>query len=277
MMRLASVLLVLTLLTTSVISGTFAKYVTSDGAESSARVAKWGVTVEASSDLFQDSYATNDAVTDSSNISLSVRASDKQDEIKGDDDQVTQEAKTGALLVAPGTSGSLTAFTLNGSPEVAVSVSYSATLTLTGWEYKVKDGDSEKTVTYCPIVITVGSTKYQMGTKPAYDENNKLGTDNSKLSEDDYNALNNIGTTYYTIEAFQNGVNDAIAAYSKNYAANTDLSSLTDAAPSIGWLWAFSDGAEGAYQTDAADTALGNLATAPTISLDVTATVTQID
>ena len=50
MMRLASFLLVATLLTTSMISGTFAKYVTEGSASDSARVAKWGVEVEATDD-----------------------------------------------------------------------------------------------------------------------------------------------------------------------------------------------------------------------------------
>ena len=45
MMRLASSLLVAVLLTTSVISGTFAKYVTEDSAQDSARVAKWAFTI----------------------------------------------------------------------------------------------------------------------------------------------------------------------------------------------------------------------------------------
>ena len=58
MMRIASVLLVCVLLSTSVISGTFAKYVTEVTASDSARVAKWGfdtasITI---SDLFKDSY-----------------------------------------------------------------------------------------------------------------------------------------------------------------------------------------------------------------------------
>lgn len=42
MMRLASCLLVAILLTTSVISGTFAKYTTSSTGTDSARVATWG-------------------------------------------------------------------------------------------------------------------------------------------------------------------------------------------------------------------------------------------
>ena len=45
MMRLASVLLVLCLLTTSVISGTFAKYTSSVSGEATATVAKWSIEV----------------------------------------------------------------------------------------------------------------------------------------------------------------------------------------------------------------------------------------
>ena len=56
MMRIASALMVATLLSTSVISGTFAKYVTEDSASDTARVAKWGVTVQASGDLYATEY-----------------------------------------------------------------------------------------------------------------------------------------------------------------------------------------------------------------------------
>jgi len=62
-MRLASVLLVLTLLSTSVISGTFAKYTTSDSSEDSARVAKWGFEATDNAvvldNLFEKSYGTS--------------------------------------------------------------------------------------------------------------------------------------------------------------------------------------------------------------------------
>ena len=51
MMRLAAVLLIAVLLTTSVISGTFAKYTTSAESEDSARVANWGFERSNSMDL----------------------------------------------------------------------------------------------------------------------------------------------------------------------------------------------------------------------------------
>ena len=50
MMRLSALLLVAVLLTTCVISGTFAKYVTTDQETDSASVAKWGVTVDVAGD-----------------------------------------------------------------------------------------------------------------------------------------------------------------------------------------------------------------------------------
>ena len=59
MMRIASALLVATLLTTSVISGTFAKYTTKSTGTDSARVAKWGFQDTSSitlSDLFKNAY-----------------------------------------------------------------------------------------------------------------------------------------------------------------------------------------------------------------------------
>ena len=62
MMRLASGLLVAVLLTTSVISGTFAKYTTSASSQDSARVANWGFDNAATiqiNNLFQTSYDKN--------------------------------------------------------------------------------------------------------------------------------------------------------------------------------------------------------------------------
>lgn len=71
MMRTASALLVLVLLTTCIISGTFAKYITSAEGSDSARVAYWGFDKAASIDidLFDGEYknATGDITVKSSN------------------------------------------------------------------------------------------------------------------------------------------------------------------------------------------------------------------
>lgn len=64
MMRLASILLVCVLLTTSVISGTFAKYTSTATASDTARVAKWGWgTTEVTLDLFDSVYQGTDGET----------------------------------------------------------------------------------------------------------------------------------------------------------------------------------------------------------------------
>ena len=214
MMRLTSVLLVLVLLTTSVISGTFAKYVTTDSATDSARVAKWGVTVDVTGDTaFSDSYATDDTTV--TNIANSV---------------VTAGA-TGDSLVAPGTTGSLGGFTISGKPEVAANIKIAPTLTVENWAI---DGDDF----YCPITITVGTTPIS-------------------------------GLSYDTAAAFKTAVENAIKA-DYNVNPNTQI----DTASSYSWAWAFNESGE---QTNVKDTALGDLAKAPSISLTVAVTVTQID
>ena len=133
MMRLASGLLVAVLLTTCAISGTFAKYVTTDSGSDSARVAKWGVTVAAKNfDLFTDKYATDDS-TATFTGSYSVESADGKD------------------VFAPGTKGTFADIKITGTPEVAVAVAVVAEVTVSdNW---IVAGDF-----YCPIVITVGDT-----------------------------------------------------------------------------------------------------------------------
>lgn len=128
-LRLASGLMLSCLLSTCVISGTFAKYTTSNKAEDSARVAKWGVTVTATGD---DAFATNynDATSGTKVVST-------------------------VNVVAPGTNGQLAAASISGTPEVMVDVIATANLELNGWEI----GSEE----YCPIVFTVGDEEIKMG------------------------------------------------------------------------------------------------------------------
>ena len=93
MMRLASVLLVLTLLTTSVISGTFAKYTSSATATDTAKVAKWSVLVNS-----DDIAGTT---TKTLNIDLFSTVLDTQD------GNTEADIKTSdGTLIAPGTKGS---------------------------------------------------------------------------------------------------------------------------------------------------------------------------
>lgn len=173
MMRLASVLLVAVLLSTCAISGTFAKYVTSDAKTSTAKVAKFGVTVAASSDLFGAKYAVKED-TDKTAISYdySVESSNKKD-----------------TLVAPGTEGSLTKVKITGTPEVAVRVTNEANVDL-GENWKVED------TYYCPLVITVGGTSYYGMNYTSVDNFEtavKTAIDNTKI---EYAPNTNLATEY---------------------------------------------------------------------------------
>ena len=91
--KAATLLMALTLITSCFVSGTFAKYTTTGGGKDSARVAKFGVTVDASTDTFSASY-------DGSNVTVESQGSDK--------------------VIAPGTSGTAVTFTISGTSEVKV-------------------------------------------------------------------------------------------------------------------------------------------------------------
>ncbi len=212
MVRLVAVLAVTMMFTMCFVGGTFAKYVTSYSAGDNASVAKWGVSITGTGDLFKDVYTSDSSFVGNTVVST-------------------------ADVVAPGTSGDMAAFAISGTPEVAVNVAFTGTL-----ELGDKWVDSTSAY-YCPIEITVGSTTFK-------------------------------GTSYASASEFEEAVNTKIATYTKDYAAGTNLSTISSDAPAISWEWAF----EG--NDDVKDTYLGKQAAAgnaATISLSVTVTVTQID
>ena len=133
MMRVASVMLVLVLLTSSVISGTFAKYVTTGSASDNARVAHWGVTITPNGAMFEKEYAKDD-----NTYTLGANTVVSSDEWK---------------LVAPGTTDGLTEVVLQGTPEVATRVTYDATVVLGPWTLS----DSTE---YCPVYFTIEGKTY---------------------------------------------------------------------------------------------------------------------
>ena len=221
MMRLASLLLVCVLLTTSVISGTFAKYTTSDTAEDSARVAHWGITfTNNEGNMFVANYES-----DTTGYTADTVIAD-------------------ADVVAPGTdSEDLTDLVVNGTPEVAVRVTYDATLTLENWN--AASGE------YCPIIFTVEGETY--GIK-AY-----------------------IGDTVVNHEcadvaALIKAVEEAIEACAKDYPANVAINNGTDA-PTVAWSWPYST----STANDKNDTDLGNADEKATISLTIDVLAEQID
>lgn len=227
-LKLAGILLALVLVTSCFVGGTFAKYVTSGTRNDTARVAKFGVKITANGTMFAKEYAT-----DTENVKGTIAKS------------VISDATDDKNLVAPGTEGNMVSMTIEGKPEVAVNVKYTATVTLRNWLYK--DREESAGEYYCPIKIRVGTVNYY-------------------------------GYDYGSAELFKNAVETAINEYSANYKPGTDLNNAN--APVVSWAWAFEDNAENAKQTDEKDTYLGDQAAkgnAATIALEVVTTVTQID
>ena len=177
MMRLAAVMLMCVLLTTSVVGGTFAKYVTSEIGGDSARVAKWGVDVTVNGDTaFAKEYDATDSAAIAKGVAKSVV------EASGFDD----------TLVAPGTGGTLVTYSISGSPEVAVHVEGDATLTLTGWE----DANGDY---YCPLVITIDGTDEISGLSYS-SVGDFIDAVKEKLHVDYYVQANTDLTTSHTVE-----------------------------------------------------------------------------
>lgn len=219
-LRAGALTMVLALGTTCFMSGTLAKYVTSGEGSDSARVAKFGVKVTANGETFATSYDEGVEV---------------KTVISAEDDDV----------VAPGTKGNMASMTLEGTPEVAVRVSYDVTeLTATGWSVEGNE--------YFPISFTIKEGK------------NDIDPDVLTINSGE------------TINAFLTRVEGVIENYSKDYPAGTDLSTVGTDSLAISWEWPF-------YVSDAndvKDTALGDAAAddnAATINLKVKTTVTQID
>lgn len=214
--RLSAILLVLTLLSTCVISGTFAKYTTAKSVEDSARVAKWGVTVSA--ETFVDDQ-------------LEANLSASEEGIVVD---ATSE------LLAPGTGIELASIEITGTPDVAVQVTYSATLELVGWKVEGVD--------YVPIVF----------------------------------VINGNPVTGSTMTELKENVETVINAYTKGYAAGTNLSTKTSDELTVSCYWLFETGADQAAKdaNSVKDTKLGNAAAAgspASFNLTITCTVTQVD
>ena len=224
------------LLTMGVISGSFAKYITSGNGTDSARAAKFGVMVTANGTMFASEYAKDDE-----NVVGTIAKS------------VVSSGGTDDHVVAPGTKGELLNATITGKPEVAVKVSYEPTLTLNGWEYV---DDNSASSEYFPIIFKVGDKKYGItGMKDST---------GAKIANGSAN-----------IKELKNAVENAISAYSKDYAPNTDLSGIgADGFVNVSWEWAYSG------NSDEKDTYLGDQAAenkAATVELSMKTTVTQID
>lgn len=273
MMRAASGLMIAALLTTGMISGTFAKYITQDELNDSARVAKWGVNLGISGNLYGEAYdgANNTIVTSGSTATV-------------------QSSSTGEKVVAPGTKNANSGLhiTLNGKPEVSTKV-YGTVKTQNIYLADGTYGVMVKTQNVTAEDFAAGK-KYYSKSGESYTETNSYATGTTYFTLEDEVTIDN---TYYPVVYKGAGVTsgttgaDSLDAIGANIAKmlkgsdvapvtangvstytvsiddvtatipNTDLaasgSALKDInSANITWEWSFSG-------NDGADTILGDL------------------
>lgn len=204
MMRMASCLLVAVLLTTCVISGTFAKYTSTATGSDIATVAKWSIKVidteiAATTDVENLYFNLFDTINDTNNTADETNVSDN--------------------LIAPGTAGS---FEFKVKNDSEVNAKYSVTLT-------------ETNASNIPLQYSVDGTEWK-------------------------DSIAELSMTDLTDNEINIGVEETVTVY---------------------WRWVFEGTTNGAHagQIDATDTALGiaGQGTAPTVTIKLSITVTQID
>lgn len=232
MLRMASALLMLVLLTTSVVGGTFAKYVTTSTATETARVAKWGVTFTTGSDLFAAAYVDT-AVTDDTATVKTIVANTK--------------------LVAPGTKG--TGFGIKKTSANAPEVSYQMTI-------KLDASAKVPTLKYTPTGST--ATDYNPVKFSVYNGTTEIKA-NLSLSElttlfDGQHIIYtyDVGARKYYVDKDLDGM------ISETEKANSEVD-----APDIKikWEWAYEDATNKSLY-DELDTILGNKAASNSTAID---------
>lgn len=279
-MRLASVLLIAVLLTTSIISGTFAKYVTTGETSDEARVARFGVVVTGSGDLFSTTYKKV------SNGNGPSTATEDEKPFTA----LTVESSNTDNLVAPGTKNDTgLKLAVTGKPEVDVKI----TLSIDSFQ---------------DIFLKSKVAYPDMTTSSNLDDKFTFYSEDGKT---DYHPVLFTLTTGDGEAVFENltleDLQTALESYEVYVDANTDLSAKKYSYK-LSWKWEFEgpysynydEGATGILmnkkKVDQADTLLGDLVAAKkfsepvkgllgveegTYSLDINVaislTVTQVD
>ena len=228
--------MIATMLSTSIVSGTYAKYVTSDNAEDSARVAKFGVTVTASGSLFDKTYMSKSggntpggATTDAAVLSVVSSAKFNASGEKVESDK----------LVAPGTKNTEgITFVIAGTPEVDVKLNVD-----------VDDGSFKE-------IFLKSGTYPDMTTGKSGDTFNN--TDDYYPVKFTLTQVNGDGTSTLVDGGKLSDVKTELEELtSESIDANTDLASEIGTL-NLTWEWDFDAKGVGTY--DKQDTLLGDLA-----------------
>jgi len=285
-LRLGVLAMVLTLVTMPLVSSTYAKYVTSATGSDTARVAKWGVVVNADvKNIFGDAYdvTPSDLSVDYATGTVTVKA-----------------AADNTNIVAPGTKGNFS-FGVSGQPEVSVAMTYDATIALSNWtviasgdyqpikwtiqrssDNKYWDGDSWEASSsnltaaqldalidsldadYAPNATTLANT-YTVNWEWPFTTAGNWKTDSTGSDVTELYVANGSGT--YIPSTVANGFTGKYVPGTTYYttSAGTTIADTSTFVPA------------GNVTYDQADTVLGNQASAPSISITVVVTATQIN
>ena len=287
-LRASGVMLALCLLSTGLMWGSYAKYVTSDAAEDAARVAKWGVSISASGNLFGGNYQKNSAENKPDEIiAEAVGSVDTAGAVKFGEKDV-------ADIVAPGTKNSEgISIGVTGTPEVAVKLSVAAPDGVEISDILLNEG------TY-GIMRAVEKSEVNAENCARYFvivHDDETDTDSFKAAEDAesdkyFEKVNDVtvaGGAYYplvyklsigsetTEESKLQDILDKIAEDlgTENGSVNVKANELADASYSVTWEWPFEreDDDEFVIKTkegvNNADTILGTLMANPDNDGDV--------
>jgi hypothetical protein len=220
------------------VSGTFAKYVVQDSATDSARVAKFGVLVNADGNLFSDTYKVSTASDDLGNT-----PGIKGDSTKAATLTVVSSSITGSTtnhdglngsdkVVAPGTQNSTgLTFSVTGKPEVAVKLTFEASgsdVWLGKGTYpNMTNGDTFNDTYEATDTFTAKEAYYPI--KYTLKQNGQEVTYTIDKS-------NSVKLTDVTLSTIINYLNSAYST--KTYAANTDLATEIGSY-TLTWSWAY--------------------------------------
>lgn len=243
--KLMALLASLCLITSSFVGSTLAKYTTEVSGSDTARVAKFGVELTADANFFEKEYAGVNGIS-----------------VKSYDD---------ANVIAPGTTGTATIFTIAGAPEVDVEVDISLSNT------------NELTMATLPAGIYNDYTALvDSNTDGKIDENDTMNT--FTLADNYYPVkwtLKKDGTAVAT-DVNLEAIETYFASISKKYEVESNDFAAIVGTYELSWKWDFviDD------KTDKADTYMGQIAagvvTPPTDyvaneSFDFVLNVTQVD
>ena len=179
MMRIASVLLVAVLLSTCVISGTFAKYTTSITGNDTAKVAKFAVSAFGTSSVNTQTQTID--IFNVSSIYDSEGIQDAEFETATGVDDTNVANGTDVAIIAPGTWGKFT-YTLTNTSDVLVSYTIDYTVTEAGVPLKWSvDGktwteDLADVTTPATLAISTGTADVTIYWKWAFEGDNAADT-----------------------------------------------------------------------------------------------------